>query len=114
MGIWDNAFKIPEPQEPTAEEKALLDALAVKVRARKLGDLAAFALESTRPVHDLGAQSASFLTPILNIVFDKDEVSRYAKLLENPKAVSYLVDKLGADDKPGGGNQGEPNVKERP
>lgn len=114
MGIWDNAFKIPEPPEPAAEEKALLDALAVKIRGRKLGDIAAFALESTRPVHDLGAQSASFLTPILNIVFEKDEVGKYARLLENPKAVSYLVERLQEDDKPEPGNEGEPNVKKRP
>jgi len=33
MGIWDNAFKLPEPPEPSPEEKKLLDALAEKLVA---------------------------------------------------------------------------------
>lgn len=97
MGIWDNAFKLPVPPEATAEEKKLLDALADKVRARRMGDMAALALESTRPLHNLGAQGMVFLGPMLSMIFHKDEVSRYAKLLENPKAVAYLVERLGAD-----------------
>ena len=97
MGIWDNAFKIPEPPEATEEEKKILDFIADKVRARRMGDMAALALESTKPVHNLGAQGAVFLGPMLSIVFNKDEVSKYTRLLENPKAVAYLVERLGAD-----------------
>ena len=97
MGIWDNAFKLPEPPEATAEEKKLLDALADKVRARRMGDLAAMALESTRPMHNLGSQGIVFLGPMLSMFFQKEEVLRYAKLLENPRAVAYLTERLGAD-----------------
>jgi len=97
MGIWDNAFKLPEPPEATAEDKKLLDALAAKVRARQMGDMAAMALESTRPMHHLGSQGIVFLGPMLSMIFEKDEVLGYAKLLENPKAVAYLVERLGAD-----------------
>jgi hypothetical protein len=97
MGTWDNAFKLPVSPEVTAEEKELLDALAQKARGRRMGDMAAMALESTRPLHHLGSQGVVFLGPMLGMIFQKEEVSRYARLLENPKAVSYLVERLGAD-----------------
>ncbi len=112
MGIWTNAFKIPVPPEVTAEEKALLDALAGKIRRRGMGDMAAMALESTRPMHNLGAQGAVFLSPMLNIIFNKEDVGRYVKMLENPKAVSYLSGRL-ASDEDGKNIQGEPNVPKR-
>jgi len=97
MGIWDNAFKLPVQPEVTAAEKKLLDALAEKVVRRKMGDMAAMALESTRPIHNLGAQSIVFLSPMLSMVLKKEEVDRYAKILENSKAVSYLIERLEAD-----------------
>ncbi|OIN99350.1 MAG: hypothetical protein AUJ51_13060 [Elusimicrobia bacterium CG1_02_56_21] len=94
MGIWDNAFKIPVPPEPTPEEKRMLDILAQKARKRSLGDVASFAVESTRPLHNLGAQGISFIEPLLVLIFNKEEVRKYTALLENSKAVSYLVDRL--------------------
>lgn len=97
MGIWDNAFKIPAPREVAPEEKELLDALAEKARGRAMGDLAAMALESTRPLHHLGSQGIVFLSPMLSMILNKEEVSRYAEILENPAAVNYLVERLGAD-----------------
>ena len=112
MGIWDNAFKIPEPPEPTPEEKKLLDALADKVRARGMGELAAFAVESTAPLHGLGAQGLLFLEPALAAFFRKEEVERYRALLENRKAVAYLAERLGAGRTEKG--KDDPNVKKRP
>jgi len=96
MGIWNNAFKLPVPPEVTEEEKALLSVLAEKTRRRGMEDIAAMALESTRPLHNLGAQGVVFLGPMLSVIFEKEQVSRYARLLENPRAVSYLVERLGA------------------
>ncbi len=110
MGIWDNAFKIPEPPEPTPEEKRLLDDLASKARARGLGDIAAFVVESTAPVHGLGAQGVTFLEPALAAFFSKEDVEKYRALLANRKAVAYLVDRLGAERTDKDGN----NVKKRP
>jgi hypothetical protein len=115
MGIWANAFKTPVPPDLTAEERSLLDSLAKKVNDRgELGDMAAFALESTRPVHHLGSQGIVFLTPMLSMIFAKEEVARYARLLENPKAVTYLVERLQAEPEKKPASQGEPNVKDRP
>lgn len=115
MGIWDNAFKIPEPPEPTPEEKALLDGLAEKVRKRSMGDIAAFMVESTSPLHDLGAQVVTFIEPALSAFFKKEEVEKYKALLENRKAVAYLVSRLSAE-KPEAEKKekDDPNVKKRP
>lgn len=110
MGIWDNAFKIPEPPEPTPEEKKTLDALAEKVRARRMGDIAAFMVESTSPLHDLGAQGVTFVEPALAAFLKKEDIEKYRALLENPKAMKYLVSRLSAEtDK-----KEDPNVKKRP
>ncbi len=110
MGIWDNAFKIPEPPEPTEDEKRLLDALADKVRRRGMGDIAAFAVESTSPLHNLGAQGLTFIEPALTAFFKKEEVEKYRALLENRKAVKYLVERLNAETP----KKEDPDVKKRP
>lgn len=110
MGIWDNAFKIPEPPEPTPEEKALLDVLAEKVRKRGLGDIAGFLVESTAPLHNIGAQGLTFIEPALTTLFKKEDVEKYRALLENSKAVAYLVSRLEAENT----KKDDPNVKKRP
>lgn len=108
MGIWDNAFKIPEPPEPTPAEKKLLDVLAEKVRRRGMGEIAAFTVESTAPLHNLGAQGITFIEPALTMLFKKEEVEKYRALLENSKAVKYLVSQLNAEP------EDASNVKKRP
>ena len=108
MGIWNNAFKIPEPPEPAPEEKRLLDVLAEKVRRRGLGEIAAFTVESTAPLHNLGAQGITFIEPALTLLFKKEEVEKYRALLQNSKAVKYLVSQLNAEP------EDASNVKKRP
>lgn len=110
MGIWDNAFKIPEPPEPTPEEKRLLDTLADKVRARGLGDIAAFAMDSTSPLHGISAQGVTFIEPALTLLFKKEDVEKYRAMLENRKAMAYLVSRLNAEKEEKDGT----NVKKRP
>lgn len=110
MGIWDNAFKIPEPPEPTPEEKKTLDGLAEKVRARRMGDIAAFMVESTSPLHNLGVQGVTFVESALAAFLNKEDIAKYKALLENPKAMKYLVSRLSDEtDK-----KEDPNVKKRP
>ncbi|MBI4350858.1 MAG: hypothetical protein HY550_05430 [Elusimicrobia bacterium] len=99
MSIWKNAFKIPEPPEPTPEEKKLLDALVEKIRKRGLGEIAAFTAESTAPLHYLGAQGITFIEPALTALFRKEDVEKYRALLENSRAVKYLVDRLNDEPK---------------
>ncbi|HAN04247.1 MAG TPA: hypothetical protein DCW72_04365 [Elusimicrobia bacterium] len=110
MGIWDNAFKIPEPPEPTPAERQLLRELAVKIRARGLAAIAAFTVESTAPVHGLGAQGLQMLEPIVGAFFNKAKLQEYKALLENRKAVAYLVELLN-EESPA---KEDPDVKKRP
>jgi hypothetical protein len=110
MGIWNNAFKIPVPPEPTPEEKKLLDLLAEKVKRRGMSDVAAFTVESTAPLHNLGAQGITFIEPALTMLFKKEEVEKYKALLANSKAVKYLVDRLNSEPE----EKEDPNVKKRP
>lgn len=94
MSIWKNAFKLPGRRALTAEDKDFLRALALKINKRSMGNVTALAVESTRPLHNLGAQALVFLTPLLNAIFNKEETEKAVKLLENPDAVTFFIDEL--------------------
>ena len=85
----------------------LLDVLAEKVKGRGLGDIAAFTVESTSPLHNLGAQGITFIEPALMMLFKKEDVEKYRALMENSKAIKYLVNRLNEE-------KDAPDVKERP
>ena len=80
----------------------MLDRLAAAVTARGLHWVTALAVESTRPVHNLSGQAVTFLTPVLGALFSREEIEKYAALLENPKAADYFLEKLDAGNSPGG------------
>ncbi len=69
MGIWKNAFKLPKKKIVGAAEKKLLIKLADKVKKRGLSDIMLLSIESSRPVHNLGAQSLIFLMPFITMIF---------------------------------------------
>jgi len=98
MGIWKNAFKLPGHSAITEEEEKLLSALALKINKRSMGNVTALALESTRPLHNLGSQALVFLTPMISAVFSKEETDKFVKLLENPNAVDFFIDELNSGD----------------
>lgn len=98
MGIWKNAFKLPGHRAVTEEEKGFLARLALKINKRSMGHVAALAIESTRPLHNLGSQAMIFLTPILGAVFKKEELERFVQLLENPKAIDFFLNELNVDE----------------
>lgn len=98
MGIWENAFKLPGSRVVTEEEKKFLSGLARKINERSMGTVAALALESTRPLHNLGSQALVFLAPMISAVFSREETDKFAKLLENPGAVSYFIDAVNAGE----------------
>ncbi|OGS11217.1 MAG: hypothetical protein A2234_11035 [Elusimicrobia bacterium RIFOXYA2_FULL_58_8] len=103
MGIWSNAFKLPEHAEVNDQERALLLALAQKVRGRNMALAVSLAMESSRPLHNLGAQALVFLMPLLSQVFGIEEAEKAVKLLENPKAVDFFLKELNAAS-PNGAN----------
>lgn len=104
MGIWGNAFKLPEHPEPCEADKLLLAELADKLRGRRMELLAALAVESTKPLHGLGSQALVFLAPLIGAVFGRERAEKAVALLENPKAVNFFIDSL----------NGEKNVQKRP
>ena len=97
MGIWKNAFKLPKNKVVTEEEKKLLLKLSDKVKKRGLSDIIVLSIESSRPVHNLGAQSLIFLMPFITMIFKKAQAERFVKILENPDAVSFFIDDLTGD-----------------
>jgi len=97
MGIWKNAFKLPKNKIVSAEEKKLLLKLADKVKKRGLSDIIVLSIESSRPVHNLGAQSLIFLMPFITMIFKKEMAERFVKILENPDAVSFFIEQLTDD-----------------
>ncbi|MBI4800919.1 MAG: hypothetical protein HY796_00160 [Elusimicrobia bacterium] len=116
MGIWKNAFKLPGHRETTEEEKKLLCGLAEKINKRSMGMVTALAFESTRPLHNLSAQGLIFLMPMLNAVFNKEEVEKFVKLLENPNAVSFFIEQLNPESANPAANPARErdHVKKRP
>ena len=97
MDIWKNAFKLPKNKVVSEDEKKLLLKLADKVKKRKMSDIILLSIESSRPVHNLGAQSLIFLMPFITMIFKKAQAERFVKILENPDAVTYFIEQL-ADD----------------
>lgn len=109
--FWKNAFSLPSERPVTEEEKALLEKIAAKVRERSLGQVAALAMESSRPLHNIGSQAVVFLTPFITILFKKEEADKVVALLENPNAISYLIERLEPAPPPAGKRNGEKNGK---
>ena len=97
MGIWKNAFKLPKNKVVSLDEKKLLFKLAEKVKRRKMSDIILLSIESSRPVHNLGAQSLIFLMPFITMIFKKEKAERFVKILENPDAVSFFIEQLSDD-----------------
>ncbi|MDQ7773657.1 MAG: hypothetical protein RDU13_09045 [Elusimicrobiales bacterium] len=109
--FWKNAFSLPSHRPVTEEEKALLEKVAAKVRARSLGQVASLALESSRPLHNIGSQAVVFLMPFITILFKKEEAEKVVALLENPNAISYLIERLEPENPTAGEKNGEKNGK---
>ena len=97
MGIWKNAFKLSGKKIVSEKEKELLIELASKVKKRSLSDIMILSLESSRPIHNLGAQSLVFLMPFITMLFKREKAERFVKILENPEAVSFFIEQLNDD-----------------
>lgn len=109
--FWKNAFSLPSDKPVTEEEKAMLEKVAAKIRERSLGQVAALAVESSRPIHNISSQALVFLMPFISILFKKDEAQKIVDMLQNPNAVSYLIERLEPEDPPAGEKNGEKNGK---
>jgi len=112
MGIWSNAFRMPRHPDLTEQEKTFLAGVALKVRRREMGQVAALTVESTRPLHNLGSQALVFLMPMLGALFGRERAEKAVKLLENPKAMDFFLKELESVSETD--DNGAKNVKKRP
>ena len=87
-----HAFAIkPDGQPLTADDQALLDKVAIAVVNRRMAGPAVLFLESAGPMNFLGSQALHFLTPVLNLACNTNEIERAAHLLERRDAIPRLI-----------------------
>jgi hypothetical protein len=84
------------PEVFTAEDLALLERIADAVVKREMAAPATVFLESLGPMNFLGSQALHFLTPIIELAFNAQEVSQVARLLERRGTISRLIDLIEA------------------
>jgi hypothetical protein len=87
-----HAFAVDPPATPlTAEDEALLERVAEAVVRRRMATPTVLFLESAGPMNFLGSQALHFLTPVLDVVFPRQDVERVARLLERRDSLSRLA-----------------------
>ena len=74
-----------------AEDRALLDRLAVRVVEMRLEVPAILALEGGRPLSLIAGQTMLFFEPLIQSLFRFDDTRRYAALVERREALDYLL-----------------------
>lgn len=94
MSVWRNAFKINQGQELTEEEKDFIIKVVSKIKKVNLTTVALLTIESTRPFHTIGANFLYFIKPTIGFMFSDDEITKIAKILENPKGIDFFKSKL--------------------
>src|SRR5438093_6066357 len=75
----------------TTEDLALLERVADAVVKRGMTAPATVFLESLGPMNFLGSQALYFLTPIIELAFNAEEVSQVARLLERRDTIARLI-----------------------
>lgn len=94
MSIWKNAFKISKGRDLTDEEKAFIEKIVLKIKEKKLEEIALFVAESTRPFHNIGANLIYLSKPMFGFVFSQEELNKIAEILENPKGFEFFKSKF--------------------
>lgn len=94
MSIWKNAFKINNGRDLTEEEKAFIEKVVLKIKEKKLEEIALFVAESTRPFHNIAANLVYFSKPMFGFIFSQQEIEKIAEILENPKGFEFFKSKF--------------------
>lgn len=85
----------PENSDSSDErQQQLIETLARRIEAMGLSTPAILMLEATRPLSFLGSQAIVMLQPLLSLIFDQTAGNDYAALLEDPRYVERLVQRL--------------------
>jgi len=86
-----HAFAIGIKEELTPDERAVLEKVAAKIRARGLQLPAVVFLESTRPLNMLGAQVLIGLQPFVELVASTADYDALAAALEKRISIDILM-----------------------
>jgi len=87
-----HAFAVKgQADELTAEERELLDRLAVVVVRRGMAAPATMLLESVRHMNFIGSQALAFFEPLLAAVFDPARCVQCRQLMAKPEAFPALI-----------------------
>lgn len=82
----------------TPEQDVFLDRLVAAVQRYGLRAPARLALDAGRPLAFVAGQMLWLLQPALSLLVPGQEVTRLARILEKPEAVSALVTRLETND----------------
>jgi hypothetical protein len=89
----------PEPEQERSEREArqskLIEQLARAIVARRLEAPAALFLELNRPLGFIFSQTAFFARPFLSFFLPAADVESAAEILDDPKALDRLLDRIG-------------------
>jgi len=89
----------PEPEQERTEREArqseLIEQLARAIVARRLEAPAALFLELNRPLGFILSQTAFFARPFLSFFLPAAHVESAAEILDDPKALDRLLDRIG-------------------
>jgi hypothetical protein len=97
-----HAFAIGVKEELTPEERAVIEKVAARIRARGLELPAVVFLESTRPLNMLGSQIMVGLQPFVDLVASTADYDALASALEKRVSIDILMRLLEAPKTDGG------------
>jgi hypothetical protein len=82
----------------SAEDEALLTAIATRVVRMGMAAPAVFFLESVKPLSFVGSQALVFFEPMVRSVFHLAQYERFAHLMEDRDAIERLLEMIEALD----------------
>jgi hypothetical protein len=110
---WKNAFALKDPEltKRTPEDEELIWKLARGLNRKKLIEPALFFFESMKPLSYIGSQALHFINPVAGVIFNKIDLERIARLLENRDNLTYFMDVLDEIASGGDNLNGQPNAR---
>jgi len=88
------AIETPNSIDPTDRQREIVDSLCRSVVRRQLTSPALLALEMSRPLNYVTAQTLHFLTPLLSVVTGGESQTELAHFLEQRGSVDYICKRI--------------------
>lgn len=79
-----------------SDERAVevIEKAARYIAKKRMGSAAIMAIESFRPLHNLGSQAMYFLAPFAEVFFKPKEYQEFAALLEKEENIKLLLKRI--------------------